>query len=129
LADPEQHKKDIMQRIRNMGYGEKLAQGELLAMPEDLVKPETQISRRIFNISDFEIHPINSRLEAWVPCDSKRLVLSLAVQINDQSGDIDVFKQYLISNGLSRERNLLGVHRLATSGLLPDIFGVAFKHV
>lgn len=112
-----------------MGYGEKLIQGEFIAMPEDLVRPETQISQRIFTITDFEIHPINNRLEAWVPQDAKRLVLSLAVQIQDQSGDIEVFKEYLVNNGLSKERNLLAVHRLATSGLLPDIAGKAFEKV
>jgi hypothetical protein len=30
-----------MKRIRTMGYGEKLIQGEFIAMPEDLIKPET----------------------------------------------------------------------------------------
>jgi hypothetical protein len=32
---------DIMKRIRAMGYGEKLIQGEFIAMPEDLVRPGT----------------------------------------------------------------------------------------
>ena len=40
-----------------------------------------------------------------------------------------MFKSYLVNNGLSKEKNLLGIHRLATSGLLPDISGKVFEKV
>jgi hypothetical protein len=40
-----------------------------------------------------------------------------------------VFKSYLVNNGISKEKNLLCIHRLATSGLLPDIAGKAFEQV
>ena len=40
-----------------------------------------------------------------------------------------MFKSYLVSKGLSKEKNLLCIHRLATSGLLPDIAGKVFEKV
>ncbi len=62
-----------------MSYSQKLIQGEFIAMPEDLVRPETQITQKSFNIQDYELNQINTQLEAWVPNDTKRLVLSLVV--------------------------------------------------
>jgi hypothetical protein len=106
-----------------MEYSENLIQGEFMALPEDLVRPETQISSKLFSVSDFELHPVNSMLEAWVPNDTRRLVLSLAVQMTDGFDEVESLRRYIIDNGLSRERNLLGIHRLGNAGLIPEFQG------
>jgi hypothetical protein len=62
-----------------MGYAQELMDGELLALPEDLVRPEVQISQKIFTVSDYEVHDLGTELEAWVPSDTKRIMLSLVV--------------------------------------------------
>ena len=79
-----------------MGYGVAFQAGEFLASPHDLIKPETQISSRVFNIADNELHPLNYKLEAWVPSNTKRLVLSLVVQMRDGSDQVESLRRFLV---------------------------------
>lgn len=53
--------------------------GEMFAQPEDLIRPEMQLSPKIFAITDFEVNSLNTFLEAWVPNNTSRLMLTLAV--------------------------------------------------
>ena len=75
-----------------MGYGDVLLEGELFARPEDLVCPYMQISGEIFTVSDFEVHPLNTRLEAWVPAGTELVMLSLAVQMDGGVDQIEDFR-------------------------------------
>ena len=104
-----------------MGYGVAFQAGEFLANPADLVKPETQVSSRVFNIADYELHPLNSKLEAWVPSNTKRFVLSLAVQMRDGQDQVEALRQYLIEQGLSKDQSVLGYHRVASLGFIPGL--------
>jgi len=71
-----------LKKLRTVGYGNDLMEGEYLASLEDLVSPAVQISDEIFQVVDYEINPVNQYLEAWVPINTSRLMLSLAVQMD-----------------------------------------------
>jgi hypothetical protein len=79
-----------------MGYSKEIMQDEMLASAEDLVRPSTQLSAKIFSVSDFEVHPLNSDLEAWVPADTSRVMLSLAVQMDGNSDEIEGFRKCVL---------------------------------
>lgn len=78
-----------LKKLRNMGYGRELLEDEFLARAEDLVKPEVQISSQVYNITDYEVNPVNSHLEAWVPVSTSRLILTFAI-LHDSSDKLEL---------------------------------------
>ncbi len=75
----------------------------MLALAEDLVRPEMQLSNKVFCVSDFEIHALNSNLEAWVPNKTSRLMLSLAVQMDGAQDQVEAFRRTILEYGLSKQ--------------------------
>ena len=75
----------------------------------------------MFNIADYELHPLNSKLEAWVPSNTKRLVLSLVVQMRDGSDQVESLRRFLVEQGLTKDQTLLGYHRVGSLGLIPGV--------
>jgi hypothetical protein len=49
-----------------------------MACPDDLVRPEVQISP-VRTISDFELATLKTQLEVWAPSNTSKVVLSLLV--------------------------------------------------
>lgn len=64
---------------------------------------------------------MNSKLEAWVPSNTKRLVLSLVVQMRDGSEQVETLRRFLVDQGLTKHQTLLGFHRVGSLGFLPGL--------
>jgi hypothetical protein len=76
------------------------------------------MSQKIFTVSDYEVHALGTELEAWVPSDTKRIMLSLVVQMDGRKDQVETFRKCALELGLSRQQTLLGLHRLGCGGLL-----------
>lgn len=108
-----------LKKLRHMGYGRELLEDEFLARAEDLVRPEVQISSQVYTITDFEVNPVNSHLEAWVPVSTGRLILTFAVlSSSGDKGELETFRQCLLERGLNKHQTVLSLQKLGQAGLL-----------
>lgn len=110
---------DMQRRLRTMGYSAELLDNDFMASPEDLVRPDVQISP-VRTISDFELATLRTKLEVWAPSNTTSLVLSLLVQKDGEADELEKFKDELVRNGISKQRSILATHRLGVSGFLSE---------